>query len=169
MIFAAGWKLEGGCLIRFAPSGSRRSENCGRHVSGEARTQKARREFQAVSAAQSSTKVTVGGGREAVMRHVTWFREAVDSFRFFNLVIHPLVDPEGAAAEVEAQGIIKSTGRVYRQNFCVRPAAKSYFSASISNPCLRPKRRSFPSFVLNPKGIRFPTSQVRVNEQQLFA
>ncbi len=58
-------------------------------------------------------------GREEVMRHVTWFREAVDSFRFFNFVIHPLEDPEGPVAEVEAQGVIKSTGRIYRQNYVV--------------------------------------------------
>lgn len=58
-------------------------------------------------------------GREEVMRHVSWFRGAVDSFRFFNLTIHPFDDPTGAVAEVEAEGVIKSTGRVYRQNYVV--------------------------------------------------
>ena len=53
------------------------------------------------------------------MRHVTWFRGAVDRFRFFNLAIHPFEDPTGAVGEVEAEGIIKSTGRVYRQNYVV--------------------------------------------------
>src|SRR5436190_14088613 len=48
-------------------------------------------------------------GRAEVMRHVTWFRGAVDRFRFFNLAIHPFEDPTGAVGEVEAEGIIKST------------------------------------------------------------
>ena len=56
-------------------------------------------------------------GRDEAVRHVTWFRGAVD--RFFNLAIHPFVDPAGAVGEVEAEGIIKSTGRVYRQNYVV--------------------------------------------------
>jgi len=58
-------------------------------------------------------------GRDEVVRHVTWFRGAVDRFRFFNLAIHPFEDPTGAVGEVEAEGIIKSTGRVYRQNYVV--------------------------------------------------
>jgi uncharacterized protein len=58
-------------------------------------------------------------GREEVIRHVTWFRGAVDRFRFFNLRIHPFQDPSRAAAEVEAEGVIKSTGRIYRQNYVV--------------------------------------------------
>ncbi|WP_265593582.1 nuclear transport factor 2 family protein [Verrucomicrobium sp. BvORR034] len=58
-------------------------------------------------------------GREEVVRHLTWFRGAVENFRFFNLVIHPFEDPTGAVGEVEAEGIIKSTGRVYRQNYVV--------------------------------------------------
>src|SRR2546426_5611586 len=58
-------------------------------------------------------------GREEVMRHVSWFRGAVDRFRFFNLTIHPFDDPAGAVAEVEADGGVKSTGRVYRRNYVV--------------------------------------------------
>ncbi|WP_050030407.1 nuclear transport factor 2 family protein [Verrucomicrobium sp. BvORR034] len=58
-------------------------------------------------------------GREEVVRHVTWFRGAVEGFRFFDLAIHPLADPAGAVGEVEAEGIIKSTGRVYRQKYVV--------------------------------------------------
>jgi len=58
-------------------------------------------------------------GREEVIRHVTWFRGAVDNFRFFNLVIHPFENSAGAVAEVEAEGVIKPTGRVYRQNYVV--------------------------------------------------
>ena len=58
-------------------------------------------------------------GRAEVVRHVTWFRGAVDRFRFFNLAIHPFVDSTRAVGEVEAEGIIKSTGRVYRRNYVV--------------------------------------------------
>src|SRR5438067_10164623 len=58
-------------------------------------------------------------GRAEVMRHVTWFRGAVDRFRFFNLAIHPFEDPTGAVGEVETEGIIKSTGGVYGQKYVV--------------------------------------------------
>jgi ketosteroid isomerase-like protein len=58
-------------------------------------------------------------GREEVLRHVTWFRAAVENFRFFDLTLHPFADSEGAVAEVKAEGTIKSTGRVYRQNYVV--------------------------------------------------
>ncbi|HTE35355.1 MAG TPA: hypothetical protein VK630_02315, partial [Reyranella sp.] len=37
-------------------------------------------------------------GREEVMRHVTWFLAAVENFRFLDLRIYPMVDPDAAAA-----------------------------------------------------------------------
>ena len=43
----------------------------------------------------------------------------MDNFRFFNLTIHPFEDSAGAVAEVEAEGVIKPAGRVYRQNYAV--------------------------------------------------
>jgi len=58
-------------------------------------------------------------GREEVVRHVTWFLGAVDNFRFFDLKVYPFADPEGAVAEVKAEGIIKATGRIYRQEYVV--------------------------------------------------
>ena len=58
-------------------------------------------------------------GREAVVRHVTWFLEAVENFRFFDLEVHPFADPEGAVAEVKAEALIKPTGRLYRQEYVV--------------------------------------------------
>ena len=58
-------------------------------------------------------------GREEVIRHVTWFRGAVDNFRFFDLIVHPIANAESAVAEVKAEAIIKSTGRVYRQDYVV--------------------------------------------------
>jgi ketosteroid isomerase-like protein len=56
-------------------------------------------------------------GREEVVGHVTWFLGAVENFRFFDLRVYPLADPEAAVAEVKAEGLIKPTGRVYRQDY----------------------------------------------------
>src|SRR5215813_525004 len=56
-------------------------------------------------------------GREAVIRHVTWFLAAVEKFRFSDVRLHAFADPAAAVAEVRAEGLIKSTGRVYRQEY----------------------------------------------------
>jgi uncharacterized protein len=58
-------------------------------------------------------------GREEVVRHATWFVGAVENFRFFDLAVHAFADPEGAVAEVKGAGLIKTTGRVYRQDYVV--------------------------------------------------
>ncbi len=58
-------------------------------------------------------------GREAVMRHVTWFVQAVENFRFFDLKVHAFADAEAAVAQVKAEGLIKETGRVYIQEYVV--------------------------------------------------
>lgn len=58
-------------------------------------------------------------GREAVVKHVTWFLGAVEQFRFSDLRVHAFADPAAAVAEVKAEGLIKSTGRVYRQEYVV--------------------------------------------------
>ena len=56
-------------------------------------------------------------GREEVVHHVTWFLGAVEDFRFFDLKVYPFADPEGAVAEVKAEGLIKPTGRTYHQDY----------------------------------------------------
>ena len=56
-------------------------------------------------------------GREEVMRHVTWFLGAVESFRFFDVRLYAFADPQGAVAEVKAEGLIKPTGRMYHQDY----------------------------------------------------
>jgi uncharacterized protein len=56
-------------------------------------------------------------GREEVVRHVTWFVRAVENFRFFDLTVHAFADPEAAVAEVNAEGLIKPTGRTYQQDY----------------------------------------------------
>ena len=58
-------------------------------------------------------------GRAMVVRHVTWFLGAVEDFRFFDLKVYPFADPEGAVAEVKAEGFIKPTGRMYHQEYVV--------------------------------------------------
>jgi uncharacterized protein len=42
---------------------------------------------------------------------------AVENFRFFDVNVYPLSDAEAAVAEFKANGLIKSTGRVYVQNY----------------------------------------------------
>src|SRR5438046_10686153 len=56
-------------------------------------------------------------GRAEAVRHATWFVGAVENFRFFELKVYALADPEGAVAEVKGEGLIKSTGRIYRQDY----------------------------------------------------
>jgi ketosteroid isomerase-like protein len=56
-------------------------------------------------------------GRGEVVHHVTWFLGAVENFRFFDLKVDPFADPEGAVAEVRAEGLIKPTGRIYHQDY----------------------------------------------------
>jgi len=58
-------------------------------------------------------------GRAEVVRHITWFLGAVENFRFFDLTVHAFADPEGAVAEVKAEGLIKPTGRMYHQEYVV--------------------------------------------------
>jgi hypothetical protein len=58
-------------------------------------------------------------GREEVMRHVNWFRGAVENFRFFDIRVYAFADPGWAVAEFKAEGLIKPTGRTYRQDYVV--------------------------------------------------
>ena len=58
-------------------------------------------------------------GRAEVMRHVTWFLSAVENFRFIDPKVYPFADPQAAVAQVRAEGIIKTTGRIYRQEYVV--------------------------------------------------
>jgi ketosteroid isomerase-like protein len=58
-------------------------------------------------------------GRDEVVRHANWFIGAVENFRFFDLRVHVLADPEAAVAEVKAEGVIKATGRIYQQEYVV--------------------------------------------------
>ncbi|HEY3197954.1 MAG TPA: nuclear transport factor 2 family protein [Nitrospirales bacterium] len=56
-------------------------------------------------------------GRKEVVRHITWFLGAVGNFRFFDVKVYALADPEAAVAQFKAEGLIKSTGRIYGQEY----------------------------------------------------
>jgi len=58
-------------------------------------------------------------GRAEVIHHVTWFLDAVDKFRFLDLKVYAFADPQAAVAQVRAEGLIKTTGRIYRQEYVV--------------------------------------------------
>ena len=58
-------------------------------------------------------------GRAEAVRHATWFVSAVENFRFFDLKLYDLADTQGAVAEVKGEGLIKATGRVYRQDYVI--------------------------------------------------
>lgn len=58
-------------------------------------------------------------GWAEVVQFVTWFVGAVEDFRFFDVTVHAFADPEAAVAEVAGEGLIKSTGRRYRQQYVV--------------------------------------------------
>ncbi|QRY77751.1 nuclear transport factor 2 family protein [Pseudomonas sp. PDNC002] len=56
-------------------------------------------------------------GREQVLHHVGWFIQAVEDFRFHDVRIHAFADSSMAVAEVKAEGLIRTTGRIYRQEY----------------------------------------------------
>lgn len=58
-------------------------------------------------------------GRAEVVRHVTWFLGAVENFRFFDINVYSFADPQAAVAEFKGEGLIKSTGRIYLQDYVV--------------------------------------------------
>jgi ketosteroid isomerase-like protein len=58
-------------------------------------------------------------GRDEVARHAKWFVDAVERFRFFDVRLHPFADADAAVAEAKAEGVIKATGRTYRQEYVV--------------------------------------------------
>ena len=58
-------------------------------------------------------------GRAQVIHHVTWFLGAVEDFRFIEPQVYAFADPQAAVAQVKAEGLIKPTRRVYRQEYVV--------------------------------------------------
>jgi ketosteroid isomerase-like protein len=64
-------------------------------------------------------------GRQAVLDHVGWFIGAVENFAFSDLRIYASEDPDMAIAEVKAEGLIKPTGRIYRQDYVLFVQARA--------------------------------------------
>jgi ketosteroid isomerase-like protein len=92
-------------------------------------------------------------GRAEVVRHVTWFLEAVENFRFYDLKVYAFSDPEAAVAEVKAEGLIKPrTVSIARTMCCssVRRTTRSRSCANISIPCVQLKRWIRRFSALNP-------------------
>ena len=58
-------------------------------------------------------------GKKQAVRHATWFIGAVENFRFFDLQVSAFTHVQGAVAEVKGEGTIRSTGRIYRQDYVV--------------------------------------------------
>ncbi|SPA33646.1 nuclear transport factor 2 family protein [Cupriavidus taiwanensis] len=58
-------------------------------------------------------------GREAVLRHASWFAGAVKDFRFSEAIVTATDNPEHAIARVRGEGVIAANGRVYRQEYVV--------------------------------------------------
>jgi len=59
-------------------------------------------------------------GRAEVVRHANWFLAAVKDFRFIDPKVYAFADdPGGAAAQVRGEGLVRQTGRVYRQEYVV--------------------------------------------------
>ena len=82
-------------------------------------------------------------GREVVVRHVTWFLGAVENFRFFDVKVYAFADPEAAVAEFKAEGLIKSTRRIYAQNYVLflRAAGGTIPCRAKAVCCLRGRSR----------------------------
>jgi len=66
--------------------------------------------------ARPSSKALRAGGGDPTRNLV---RRSVERLRFFNLEVYALADPQIAVAEVKGEGLIKSTGRMYRQDYVV--------------------------------------------------
>jgi ketosteroid isomerase-like protein len=58
-------------------------------------------------------------GKAAAVRHATWFVGAVENFRFSDLQVDAYADQYGAVAQVKGEGLIKATGRLYRQHYVI--------------------------------------------------
>jgi uncharacterized protein len=91
-------------------------------------------------------------GREEVVRHVTWFLGTVENFRFFDLKVYVLADPELAVAEVKAEALIKSTGRIYLQDYVLFLRASGGKIALYFDPARAAKRWTRIFLGSNPKG-----------------
>src|SRR5437762_4361411 len=92
-------------------------------------------------------------GREEAVRHAIWFVGAVENFRFFELKVYALADPERAVAEVKGEGSSSlrdvCIARIMCYS-CVLWAARSRSYENISIPCARLGHLTRQSLISNP-------------------
>jgi uncharacterized protein len=60
-------------------------------------------------------------GREEAVRHAIWFVGAVEKFRFFELKVYALADPERAVAEVKGEGAHQVYATYVSPGLCAIP------------------------------------------------
>jgi ketosteroid isomerase-like protein len=92
-------------------------------------------------------------GREEAVRHASWFVGAVENFRFYDLNVHSFSDPNGAVGEFKAEGLIKPTGRIYRQDYVLflrATAGKIAFMREYFDPVRAAKALKVPITGLDP-------------------
>ena len=58
-------------------------------------------------------------GSEEVFKHIGWFVNAVTDFKFIERKVMALPNPAEAVAQAKAEGRVKSTGAIYRQEYVV--------------------------------------------------
>jgi Phenazine biosynthesis protein A/B len=93
-------------------------------------------------------------GREEAVRHAIWFVGAVENFRFFELKVYTLADPELAVAEVKGRGSSSLRDVCIARimcYFCVLQAARSRSYENISILCARQGHLTRRSLVSNPE------------------
>jgi ketosteroid isomerase-like protein len=96
-------------------------------------------------------------GREEVVGHITWFLGTMENFRFFDLKVYALADPEAAVAEVKAEALIKSTGRIYLQDYVLflrAAGGKIAFLREYFDPARAARRWTRRFLVSNPEDKR---------------
>ena len=77
----------------------------------------------------------------------------MEKFCFIDPRVYPFADPQSAVAQVRAEGIIKTTGRIYRQEYVVFLSAandKIVFIREYFDPTRAAKALDMPILDLEP-------------------
>jgi ketosteroid isomerase-like protein len=88
-------------------------------------------------------------GRAKVVRHLTWFLEAVENFRFYDLKVYAF----GEAAVAEVGGVYQTYGPYLSPGLCAVPPCgghKNAFLREYFDPVRAAKALDTPILVLNP-------------------
>jgi hypothetical protein len=96
-------------------------------------------------------------GREEAVRHAIWFVGAVENFRFFELKVYTLADPERASPKSRGRGSSSLRDVCIARTMCyscVLQAARSRSYENISILCVRLGHWTRRSSVSNPEDNR---------------